>query len=135
MSMMLAAPATAQAPAGARDQVVEAERAFAQTMADRDHAAFATFIAEDAVFWSNDTVLRGRASVADGWRRFFAGAAAPFSWEPQEVEVVGDFGFSSGPVRDPAGTRVGTFNSVWRRDADGRWRVLFDKGCPPCDCK
>jgi ketosteroid isomerase-like protein len=125
----------AQAPAASRDQVNAAERAFAKTMADRDHAAFTTFLADDTVFWSNDTVLKGRAAVADGWRRFYNGADAPFSWAPEDVEVVGDLGFSSGPVHDPAGNRVGTFNSVWRREADGRWRILFDKGCPPCNCK
>jgi ketosteroid isomerase-like protein len=30
------------------------------------------------------------------------------------------------------GLRVGTFNSVWRLEADGKWRIVFDKGCPPC---
>ena len=24
-------------------------------------------------------------------------------------------------------------NSVWRRDAKGRWKLVFDKGCPPRD--
>jgi ketosteroid isomerase-like protein len=23
---------------------------------------------------------------------------------------------------------MGTFNSIWRREADGRWLVVFDKG-------
>lgn len=113
-----------------------AERAFAKTMADRDHTAFATFVAEDGLFFGDNEVLRGRAAVAEGWKRFFtADTPAPFSWEPDTVEVVGEIALSSGPVHDPAGNRVGTFNSTWRRDPDGRWRVLFDKGCPPCDCK
>jgi hypothetical protein len=25
------------------------------------------------------------------------------------------------------------FQSVWRLDPDGRWRVVFDKGCDVCD--
>jgi ketosteroid isomerase-like protein len=29
--------------------------------------------------------------------------------------------------------QVGTFTSIWRRESDGRWRIVFDKGCPPCD--
>ena len=41
----------------------------------------------------------------------------------------GTLAISSGPVMDPQGKVVGTFNSIWRRDADGRWRVVFDKGC------
>lgn len=61
---------------------------------------------------------------------------APFSWDPETVVVLasGTLALSSGPVRNPAGERVGAFNSVWRRQADGRWRIVFDKGCPPCDC-
>jgi ketosteroid isomerase-like protein len=66
--------------------------------------------------------------------RYFEGGAAPFSWAPETVEVLhsGDLAFSSGPVRNPAGERVGTFNSVWRRERDGRWQIVFDKGCPSC---
>ena len=41
----------------------------------------------------------------------------------------GRLGLSSGPVFDPAGERVGTFNSVWRR-TEGEWKIVFDKGCP-----
>ena len=69
--------------------------------------------------------------------RSWKGPSAPFSWVPERVEVLdsGTLALSSGPVYDPQGTRVGTFNSIWRREADGKWRVIFDKGCPPCDCR
>jgi ketosteroid isomerase-like protein len=117
-------------------QVREAESAFAKTMAARDYSAFESHIADEAVFFGQQRVLRGKAAVAAGWKQFFEGAAAPFSWEPERVEVLdsGTLAFSSGPVRDPEGRRIGTFNSVWRREADGRWKIVFDKGCPPCEC-
>jgi ketosteroid isomerase-like protein len=116
-------------------QVRQTEAAFARTMADRDHAAFASFLADETVFFGRG-VLRGKAAVAQAWKRYYEGAAAPFSWTPESVEVLdsGVLGFSSGPVFDPSGKRIGTFNSVWRREADGKWRIVFDKGCPPCDC-
>ena len=41
---------------------------------------------------------------------------------------------SSGPVFNPKGERVATFNSIWRRESDGRWKVVFDKGCDVCRC-
>ncbi len=116
-------------------QVQEAEIAFAKTMADRDHDAFASHVADEAVFFSGQSMLRGRAAVTAGWAGFFEGPKAPFSWKPEEVEVLdsGTLALSTGPVFDPAGTRVGTFISTWRRETDGVWRVIFDKGCPPCE--
>jgi ketosteroid isomerase-like protein len=61
---------------------------------------------------------------------------APFSWEPAEVEVLasGALALSSGPVRDPHGKLIGRFMSIWRLEAPGQWRVVFDKGSPVCDC-
>jgi len=118
-------------------QVRDAERAFAKTMADRDHNAFASFVADEAVFFNEADVLRGKTAVAAGWKRLYEGPRAPFSWDPDRVEVLdtGTLALSSGPVRDPSGKRVGTFNSVWRREPGGAWKVVFDKGCPPCDCR
>jgi ketosteroid isomerase-like protein len=117
-------------------QVRAAETAFAKTMAARDPASFASYVADEAVFFGRQSVLRGRAAVVAGWKSYFEGAKAPFSWEPEHVEVLDSrtLGFSSGPVHDPEGRRIGTFNSVWRREAGGRWKIVFDNGCPPCDC-
>lgn len=114
-------------------QVVEIERAFAKTMADRDHAAFTTFLSEETVFFAGATPLRGRNIVAESWKRFYEKPAAPFSWEPAEVEVLdsGTLALSSGPVHDAGGKRIGTFTSIWRLEAPGQWRIVFDKGC---DC-
>ena len=67
------------------------------------------------------------------WKPFFDGAQAPFSWEPDQVEVLacGALALSTGPVGSPAGQVVARFTSVWRREPDGRWLVVFDKGSPP----
>jgi ketosteroid isomerase-like protein len=118
------------------DQVRAAETAFAQSMADRNAANFAALIADEAVFFGGKGVLRGKAAVVADWKRFFDGPSAPFSWKPAEVEVLtsGTLGYTSGPVYDPKGARIGTFNSVWQRQPDGAWKIIFDKGCPPCEC-
>ncbi len=115
-------------------QVRAAETAFARSMADRDFAAFKASISPEAVFFGSQNVLRGREAVADGWQRYFEGERAPFSWAPEQVEALasGTLAFSSGPVLNPEGERIGTFQSVWRLEADGCWRIIFDKGCPPC---
>lgn len=142
LAAMLAAGACTNAPppisaAALRDEVASTERAFAKTMADRDHAAFASFLADEAVFFSGEKALRGRTMIAEKWKRFYEGPTAPFSWEPETVEVLasGGLALTSGPVREPDGTVVGRFNSVWRREAPGRWRIVFDKGCDVCPLK
>ena len=67
------------------------------------------------------------------WKPFFDGAQAPFSWEPDQVEVLasGQLALSTGPVRNAQGQVIGRFNSIWMREPGGRWRVVFDKGSPP----
>lgn len=117
-------------------EVRDAEQAFAATMAARDHAAFTRHLAEDAVFFDGEKPVRGKAAVATSWKAFFDGPNPPFSWTPEGVEVLdsGTLAYSSGPIFDPKGKRVGTFNSVWRREPNGTWRVVFDKGCSACEC-
>lgn len=126
--------ANAQATGSAlQQQVFAAEQGFARSMAERDPVAFAGFIATEAVFFDGKAPLRGRARVVAGWARFFEGKTAPFSWEPDQVEVLdsGTLALSTGLVRDPDGKVIARFNSIWRLEGPGIWRVVFDKGSPP----
>ena len=47
----VAAQTPAPANADLKEQVRQTEMAFAKTMADRDHAAFSTFLADETVFF------------------------------------------------------------------------------------
>jgi ketosteroid isomerase-like protein len=129
------APAAADDKPDPRAQVFAAESSFAATMASRDSVAFESFVATDAIFFGGRGPLRGREAVVAAWRRFFRGPNPPFSWRPEVVEALssGTLALSSGPVHDPEGNLIGKFNSIWRLDSDGRWRVVFDKGCDVCD--
>lgn len=129
-------PAAAGAPSSfeqAAREVRVAERAFAASMAERDFAAFSAFVSEEALFFGR-TLLRGRAAVLAGWEPFFLELEPPFSWEPETVEALdsGTLALSCGPVRDLQGQVIATFQSIWRKEGDGRWRVIFDKGGPVC---
>lgn len=130
----LAAFPAAADPLAAPEQVRRTEQAFADSMAARDFDAFRSFLSPEAVFFSGATALRGAEAVAAAWKPYFEGSDAPFSWRPETVEVLesGGLALSSGPVFDPSGTRVGTFNSTWRREADGAWKIVFDKGEKAC---
>ncbi len=133
------APAASTMPtasnADLKREVTETERAFAKTMADRDHAAFGRFLSEEAVFFSGQAALRGKEAVTRHWARFYEKPQAPFSWEPEQVEVLdsGTLALSSGPVRDPHGKLIARFSSIWRREAPGEWRIVFDKGSEVCE--
>ena len=121
-----ASPGAAPGPSRAEltRQVTETERAFARSMAERNLAAFASFIAPEAVFMGGPTPLRGKDAVVARWSRFYEKPAAPFSWTPDKVEVLdsGALALSSGPVFDPSGKQVATFTSIWRQEAPGVWR-------------
>ena len=125
----------AQAVHGDLSAVVKArETAFAKTMADRNLQAFSAFISKEGVFFGGKGPARGRAAVVEVWKRFFDGPDAPFSWAPETAEVLstGKLALTSGPVHDPTGELIGTFTTIWRLESDGKWRVVFDKGCDVC---
>ena len=117
------------------------ELAFAATVRDDRPDAFAAMLDDDAVFAGNDGALRGRAAIVEAWAGFFAEGRPEFEWHPEMVELSGDgeLGFTRGPwtlraTREDgtAVERSGLFNSVWSRQPDGSWRIVFDAGCSPC---
>jgi ketosteroid isomerase-like protein len=122
-------------------QLRETERAFAATVRDKDLEAFASYLAEGAVFAAGET-LRGREAILAGWAGLFAPEAPVLAWEPcvAEVEASGRIGFTRGPYwfeeppgSSPEGAEVpqGTFFSVWERQAGGAWKIILDTGTPP----
>jgi ketosteroid isomerase-like protein len=132
MSTALAAPSNEEL----KKQVADTERAFAATMKARDLKAFGEFLSEEAVFFSGPVPLHGKEAVIAFWKKFYDKPQAPFSWEPTEVEVLksGTLAHSYGPVYDPSGKHIAYFSSVWRLEAPGKWRIIFDKGSDVCDC-
>jgi ketosteroid isomerase-like protein len=118
--------------------VRQTEQAFAETMELRDFDKFLSFISDEAVFFSGSAALRGKQKVAEAWQPFFKEPAAPFSWQPEVVQVLdsGTLALSSGPVHDATGKLVGTFTSIWRlNETTHKWQIIFDKGNDACNCE
>lgn len=119
-------------------QVWARELSFAHSVAEHDAAAFAAHVHPQAAFNSaGPEPLRGRDAVVAAWADIIAGKGLKLSWYPDRVTIGGpdDIAWSSGPALfedlSPGAKQrfsVGTFHSVWHRDADGSWRVLFDAG-------
>lgn len=128
----------AAARADTVDDVRCREIGFSHAAEARDAEAFASFIDDDARFVGNG-VLRGPSPIAEAWSVFFHEDSPSIKWRPQYVEVLedGKLALTRGPyrvlARDDEGDEIerwGTFNSVWRRQADGSWKVVFDAGSP-----
>ena len=119
--------------AGGPDAVQElarAETAFAAESVRTDmRAAFLDNFAPDGVLVSGGAWVNARA-------RLEPRQAPPIvlDWRPWHVEVAasGELGLSTGPwIREPRGGGApahGQFVSVWRRQADGRFKVEVDIG-------
>lgn len=135
--ILLASPGAAaqESISELQKQVADHERAFAQTMADRDIAAFAEFISHEGIFLGGPEPLRGREAVTTAWAPYFEGETPPFSWEPETVVVLdsGSLALSTGPVYDAEGTKVAIFTTTWRQEQQGVWRVVFDRGNKACE--
>ena len=133
-----AKPQSPETGSAAHERVRDVERAFAATMERRDFAAFSSYISVEAVFLSGAgserPVHRGRRAIALAWKRYFDGPTPPFSWSPDVVEVLdsGKLALTTGPVRNAQGELTGRFTSIWRLEDDGKWRIVFDRGCPLC---
>lgn len=117
------------------------EASFAQSVADHDKAAFAEHLHPGAAFGAKQPQpTRGSAAIAQGWAGLIEGRRLKLLWYPAMVTIGGeaDIAYSSGPALyeavDPKAApryRLGAFQSVWHKGADGVWRVLFDDGIEP----
>jgi ketosteroid isomerase-like protein len=125
--------AATKAEASAHDQVVATERAFAKSMADRDFKSFQGFLSGEAIFFTGSAVEHGPKAIAATWKPYFNGKAAPFSWAPDNVQVLdsGKLALSTGPIYVD-GKEVARFNSIWRLEGKNSWRIVFDKGEAVC---
>lgn len=117
-------------------EVVCAEVGFSRSVENRDLEAFLAFLDPEARFVTGG-IARGPEEIGQAWAAFFAPDGPSLRWRPAIVEVVagGTLAISRGPYRltrvDANGTALhtwGTFNSTWRRNGRGEWRVLFDAG-------
>lgn len=97
---------------------------------------------ESAAFGaSTPEPTRGRVAIVKRWTGLIEGKRVLLRWYPTRVIMaagVADTAWSSGPslfeVLDPKAKDrylLGAFHSVWHKDTDGVWRVLFDDGVEP----
>jgi ketosteroid isomerase-like protein len=107
-----------------------AARSRAQGAADAFHA----FLADDAIELPRQgEAVTGRAAIVDGLRALDDGWV--LDWTPMHAEASADgtLGWTWGRYElyradSPDAKATGKYLNVWRRGADGRWRVAADIG-------
>jgi len=136
-------PAVADEGEELRKSLEAAELSFAATVARQDWESFGDHIDQNAIF-ATGTVRSGKPAILEAWSGFFGEDAPRMEWHPETVVVRagGKLGISKGPYtltrRHADGTestQEGQFISIWERQENGDWKIIFDSGCPPCpDC-
>lgn len=102
----------------------------------KDAAKFVSFYAEDAVVMMEDSPdVSGLAGIREAIVGMMQDPAFALSFEPANVVVArsGDVAYETGPYsltttgpdKKPA-TESGHYVAVWRRQADGTWKVAVD---------
>ncbi len=130
-------PATALADnVSLQQEVICAETGFSRAAENRDLERFLEFVDPDARF-ANAAVSRGIDEIAASWAAVFDQEGPAMRWRPAVTEVSADgrLALSRGPYRSVRmgtdGERIeswGHFISTWRKNAEGKWLVLFDSG-------
>ena len=120
-----------------KQEIRDVERDFA-SMAAREGIpeAFLYYAAEDAVLMRNDQLFIGKRKLEESFERNTSQLQDELlSWKPDFVDVSasGDLGYTYGQYiysyTDSTGSTVelqGVFHTVWKRQADGTWRFVWD---------
>jgi ketosteroid isomerase-like protein len=117
------------------------ETQFAASVARHDEKAFRSFIRGDAIFnIAGKEPQRGIEAIVQAWRDIIVGKNIKLRWRPDMVRVneAGTLAYSAGPtiIEDtttPGKTAysIGRYSSIWQRDENLIWQVLFDGGNGP----
>jgi ketosteroid isomerase-like protein len=110
--------------------LIESERAFAQMSVDKGtRDAFLQYLADESLLFTPGP------SPGKMYYRNRPALPTQLRWAPEfaDVSAAGDLGYTSGPweIRKTASeppTGFGHFNSIWRIQKDGQWKVEVDLG-------
>lgn len=121
--LLAAAPALASQPSPA--EIEKAERAFAAdglALGIRD--SFLKHMADDAIMFRP-----GPVSAKALYEKRPSSKTPKLEWWPQKVVIArsGDLGLSVGPSAID-GQRGGYYATIWRKQADGQWKWIYDGG-------
>lgn len=115
--------------------LMEADREFARQSAAHGAPAWVAVMAPNAIKpGAGGAWIIGPAAVGEQMTAAFARPGFTLSWEPSRSEVSrgGNLGYTWGRWTSTggAGSGRGSYMTVWEKQPDGTWKVLFDTGDP-----
>ncbi len=118
------------------DDIRAADAGWLKTYEAKDVSKAVAFCDEQgSMLWPNAPVATGKEAITKLTASAFAIPDFKLAWQPEKVGVArsGDLGYTSGTYvwtfKDASGKPVsdkGKYLTVWKRQTDGSWKVLFD---------
>jgi ketosteroid isomerase-like protein/predicted enzyme related to lactoylglutathione lyase len=121
-----------------QEALLQTDMEFAQTSVERGAPeAFYQYLTDDALQLPNNAEpVVGRDLIRESMQK---GQEVLLTWKPQKAEVAqsGDLGYTWGTYeaksQNPNGEeniRYGKYLNIWKKQADGKWKVAVDMGNP-----
>lgn len=120
-----------------KNEILETEQSFAKMAKEEGiQKAFLHYAAEDAVLMRNNNLVVGKKAMAAHFENQpTKNTKVSLTWKPDFVEVAasGDLGYTYGKYTysfvDADGNVIenkGIFHTVWKRQANGTWKFVWD---------
>lgn len=133
MAVMLLTAALSAAQTGSA-ALLKADRDFAQAVAEKGLDGWMEFMAESSVRLGSPPVV-GKDAIRTAMAKTFANVK--LKWTPTHAELFkgGDLGYTVGNYeairpsqKGESVTARGTYLTVWQKQPDGSWKVVWDGG-------
>ena len=134
--LLWCAPIFAQSHSDPSAPVLQADRDFNAATSARGLDGWMEFMSDDTVL-QRDKVYTGRDAIRAEMGQDFANPDTKLTWKPTSGQMFdsGTMGFTTGDwefrSKDSKGNKVavkGQYLTVWKKQKDGSWKVLWDGG-------
>ena len=126
----------ADAKAADIESLRQADIACSATAEAQELDKLVAYFLDDALFMApNAPALKGKAAIREVLSHFFEIPGFSIKWQPTYVEISssGDLGYTIGTnvmtFDGPDGKPIvdnGKYTTIWKKDADGTWKVAVD---------
>lgn len=108
-----------------------ADQGWSKAAQDKNLDQFMTFVGDDIYASGPDGKwMHGKAAMHDAWASMLKDPSFKLGWTIETAEVAKDgrLGYTRGTFSGSMGGKpmAGSYTTVWKKGADGKWRVAVD---------